>query len=393
MVHTAVQDFFAPTHRSKSIRRSLIVFIVIAALYYFFVSGSSVTQTAIAPEIPVAKVTLQDVPVYMELVGQTYGSNDISIRARVEGTLEEMHFQEGSRVKKGDLLYTIDPRPFDAKVVEAKSALAEAETVLAKAKNDLRRIKPLAEMNAVSQRELDAAIAQEGAAKASVDAAAASLDFSQIQRSYTTISSPIDGVIGISKAKVGDFVGRSPNPVVLNLVSQIDPIHVRVSVTENDYLRFARQHSAEDQKTRNERKEKYPLQLILADGSTHPHTGTMRVVDSRIDPTTGSLTIEAAFPNPDRILRSGQFARLKLVSEVRENAVLVPQRALKELQGTYSVFVLNSDNTVTLKKVDAGPTTEKLQVIESGLNANDTIVVEGIQKLRDGMSIDPILTK
>ncbi|MCB0344125.1 MAG: efflux RND transporter periplasmic adaptor subunit [Bdellovibrionales bacterium] len=386
--------------RAANCRTFVFIFASLTLLASCGKDSSKSTQPA--PEIPIASVVKQDVPVPMELVGQLIGSLDISIRARVEGTLEEMHFAEGQPVKKDQLLYSIDSRPFEAKLVEAQSRSAEAKTLLAKAKSDLKRIRPLAKMNAVSQRDLDAAIAQEGAASASVDAADAAVDFSKIELSYTKILAPIDGLIGISEAKVGDFVGKPPNPVVLNVVSQIDPIHVRVSLSESDYLKLARRTLARtglkqldqyEEIRKSEADQRPGLELYLADGSLHPHRGILKVVNSQVDSSTGTLTMEAAFPNPEKILRPGQFARIRAVTEIRKDALLLPSRAVQELQGTFSVFVVGPDNKVEMKQVTPGPKVGKLIVIESGISEADKVVLEGQQKLRPGMEVRPIEEK
>jgi membrane fusion protein (multidrug efflux system) len=340
-------------------------------------------------EIPVVQVIQKDVPIQIEMVGQTLGSVDIPIRARVQGFLESIDFLEGRRVKKGDLLYTIDPRPFQSKVVEAQGRLAESRTMLAKARSDLARIRPLAEMKAVSQQDLDSAVAQYEAAKGSVQASEAQLEQAEIELGYARIEAPIDGRIGISQAKVGEFVGAAPNPVVLNYVSQTDPIRVRFSINEREYLRFARR-LVELRDTPEERAGSGPgLELILADGTVHKHRGHVVGYEAAIDPTTGTFTLEADFPNPNSIVLAGQFARVRAVVETRKNASLVPQRAVTELQGKFRVFVVASDGTVELREVETGPRIENLLLIDSGLNPGERVALEGLLRLADGMKVVP----
>jgi len=276
-------------------------------------------------DIPVVTVIQKDVPIPIELVGTTRGSVDIPIRARVEGFLESLEFMEGREVSKDQLLYTIDPRPFEAKVVEAQGRLAEARTMLTKAKSDLARIRPLAEMKAVSQQDLDSSVAEYEAAKGSVQAAEAQVEQANIELSYTRIHSPIDGRIGISKAKVGEFVGREPNPVVLNYVSQADPIRVRFSVNERIYLERARRFAELRMQSQDELESRRGLELILADGAVHSHRGHVVAYDAAVDPTTGTYTMEADFPNPDGIVLAGQFARVRAIVETRRDALLVQQ--------------------------------------------------------------------
>jgi membrane fusion protein (multidrug efflux system) len=348
------------------------------------------------PEIPVVEVIQRDQPVLLEMVGETLGSVDIPIRARVEGFLEGMFFDEGWPVKKGQLLYTIDPQPFEAAVVEAKGYLAEAKTMLAKAESDLARIRPLAEMKAVSQQDLDSAVAEYEAALGSVQASEARLEQAQIELSYTKIHSPIDGRIGISEAKVGEFVGRSPNPVILNYVSQADPIRVRFSIDERQYLRFARKFArlradTEDiEQLRAERAETdEQLELVLADGTVHDHTGRIVAYDAGVNPATGTFRMEADFPNPDNIVVAGQFARVRGVVDTRVDAILVPQRTILEQQGRFSVFVVKDDNTVEQRQIEPGYKVDQLQVIETGLKPGERVVFEGVQRLRDGLQIAP----
>jgi membrane fusion protein (multidrug efflux system) len=348
------------------------------------------------PAIPVVAVIQRDQPIVLEMVGETLGSTDIPIRARVEGYLEGMFFEEGWPVKKDQLLYTIDPQPFEAAVVEAAGYLAEARTMLAKAKADLGRIRPLADMKAVSQQDLDGAVAQYEAAMGSVQAAEARLELAQIELGYTKIHSPIDGRIGISEAKVGEFVGRSPNPVILNYVSQADPIRVRFAIDERQYLRFARKFAAlrgdvaNIEALRAEREDRDDqLQLVLADGTVHEHTGRIVAYDAGVNPTTGTFRMEADFPNPDLIVVAGQFARVRGIVETREDAILVPQQTIQEQQGLFSVFVVGDGDAVELRPVVPGYKVDQLQVIESGLQAGDRVVFEGIQRLRDGMQISP----
>lgn len=340
-------------------------------------------------DIPVIDVIQQDVPIPIEMVGTTLGSVDIPIRARVEGFLESMDFQEGRAVEKGALLYTIDPRPFEAKVAEAQGYVAEARTMLAKAKSDLARIRPLAEMKAVSQQDLDSAVASYEAALGALQATEAQLDQAKIELSYTRIHSPIDGRIGISEAKVGEFVGKEPNPVVLNYVSQADPIRVRFSINEREYLKFARSFAAFRDESQQELEAREDLELILADGSVHEHRGHIVAYDAAINPTTGTFTLEADFQNPNNLVLAGQFARVRGVLETRRDALLVPQKAVSELQGNFRVFVIDAENTVKLRDVEPGIRTEKLWLIEKGLKPGERVAVEGLLRLQPGMKVNP----
>jgi membrane fusion protein (multidrug efflux system) len=343
-------------------------------------------------EIQMVEAVARDADITLDLVGQTRGSVDIPIRARVEGWLESLDFEEGRRVKKGQLLYTIDPAPLRARVVEAEGRLAEAGTMLANSRADLERIRPLAQINAVSQQDLDGAEARYEAAMGNLQAAEAQVDQARIELSYTRIHSPIDGSIGISAAQVGEFVGAQPNPVVLNYVSQNDPIRVRFAINERDYLRLARDF-AELRKESQEvpQKKKGNLELILADGTTHPYPGTIVAYDAAINPTTGTFTMEADFDNPGGIVLAGQFARVRAVIDHREGAIMIPARAITELQGIQRVFVVGDDDTVTLRVVEPGPQVGHLRIIESGLKAGERVAIDGLLRLRNGAPVNPTL--
>ena len=355
-------------------------------------------QTEMPPlPVKVVKSERRDVPLTIEMVGSTLGNQDVPIRARVEGFLESMNFQEGRFVQKGDLLYTIDPQPFKAKLVEAQSMLAAAQTSLAKAEADLGRIRPLAEMNAVSQQDLDSAVAQEEAARASVQAAAAGVDLAQIELSYTKIMAPIEGLIGLSKAKPGEFVGREPNPVVLNTLSDINPIRVRFSISEQEYLILARTYMEAQKNERDTRlpdqermaPRKSDLVLILADGTRHADLGSVVAASQAIDPTTGTYSVEASFPNSNNLLLPGQFARVQAPYQTLENVVTVPRKAVVELQGQFRVYTVSDDNTVELRDVRLGPAKDLDVVVESGLAGGESVIVEGLQKVRPGMQVSP----
>ena len=340
-------------------------------------------------EVAVLKVEARDIPLYLDMVGQTQGSVDIPIRARVDGVLEEMHFLEGRPVTKGQLLYVIDSRPYQSQVAEAEGRLAQARTSLAKASSDLDRIRPLAEMDAVSKQDLDGAIAQFEAAEGAMQAAIAQVDQAEIQLGYTRIKAPVAGLIGITRAKVGEYVGRSPNPVVLNVVSRTDPIRVRFSINEREYLQFSRRLASEMRNIDTKDATDAELQLILADSTIHPQRGRIVTFNAAIDPTTGTLTLEADFPNPERLVLPGQFARVRGMVEMHSGAIAVPQRAVMETQGLFQLAVVADDNTVELRRVVMGPRTDGLWIVDSGLKVSERIALEGLQRLRTGMSVVP----
>jgi len=342
------------------------------------------------PDITVVVTEAREIPIYQEFVGQIYGFVDIAIRARVEGFLEEIHFKEGSRIAKDTLLYTLESQQFDAAVAAKMSRVAEAKTMLAKAESDLNRIRPLAEEKAVSQSDLDAAVAQYEASIESVKASEANLRAAKIQLSYTKIYSPISGIIGKTKAKVGDFVGRSPNPVILNTVSRIDTILVQFFITETQYLLLARRYLSRNDSADQDRKEAH-LELILADGSLYEHKGKADFIDRQVDPTTGAMLVQASFPNPDELLRPGQFARVKAKVTVVKDGILIPQRCVTELQGLYSVYVVDNSDKVEQREVKAGSKVKQFWLILEGLKPGEKVVYEGLQKVKAGAIVNPII--
>ena len=333
-------------------------------------------------EISVVDIGRKDVVLSSEFTGRTNGAIDADVRARVEGVLEEIHFQDGGEVTEGQLLYSIDDAPLITMVAQAKGALAEALTRQTQADVDLKRIRPLAEINAVSKRELDGAIGRKGVSDGAVDAAKAQVEAAEIQLGYAKVKSPTTGIIGISKFKVGELVGKSPNTAVLNTVSKIDPIHVKFPVSESEYLYFSR--LAEKQ---GPNREKRVLQLILADGSVHPELGELVSIDRNIDAQTGAITAEASFPNPTKRIRPGMFAKIKTIAETRKDVLVVPKRALKDIQGKYQVFVVGADGAVQVRNVEVGADAGDSRVVDSGLNEHELVAVDGIQRLRDGMTV------
>lgn len=342
------------------------------------------------PDITVVVTAAQEVPIYQEFVGQIHGFKDIAIRARIEGFLEGIHFEEGSRIKKGTLLYTLESQQFEADVAAKMSRVAEAQTMLAKAESDLNRIRPLAEEKAVSESDLDSAVAQYEASIESVKAAEANLRASNIQLGYTKIYSPISGIIGKTKAKVGDFVGRSPNPVILNTVSRIDTVLVEFFITETQYLLVARHRlSQDDSADKNSRGG--DLELILADGSLYGHKGKVDFINREVDPTTGALLLQASFPNPQELLRPGQFAKVKALVKVVKDGILIPQRCVMELQGLYSVYVVGVGNKVEKREIKAGPKIKQFWLITEGLKPGEPVVYEGLQKVKDGVIVNPTI--
>ncbi len=339
------------------------------------------------PDVQVVNVIKRDVPVYMEGIGVTRGDAEVEIRARVEGVLEAVHFTEGTQVKKGDLLYTIDPRQFIAVVQQAKGKLAQAEADLARYEQDVARYKPLVEQNAVPRQTLETSVAQVNAGRAGVQAAKASVDSAELDVSYTKIYSPTDGMIGKTEVNEGNLVGRGQS-TLLTKISRVDPIRLRVSIGERDYLEIARLRRKMGVKP-GVRNDESLVEMILADGSLHPYRGKLVFADRPVDASTGTLLIEIAYPNPDQLIRPGQFGRARVVIDTKPGALLVPQKAVSALQSVDSVSVVKPDKTVETRQVKTGVRVGTLWVIESGLQPDDQVIVEGLQKVRPGMTVNP----
>jgi len=337
------------------------------------------------PVVEVIDVKGQDVPIYHEWIGTLDGLVNAQIRAQVSGYLLAQNYREGDLVKKGDLMFQIDQRPFQAVLEQAKGQLAQAEARLGKTELDVNRLTPLARLNAISKQELDDAVQANLADKAAVTSARAAVDQAQLNLEFTRILSPIEGIAGIAKAQIGDLVG--PSSGELTTVSTIDPIKAYYSVTEQAYINFTRLFV--DPTVRTERTRQLELQLIFADGSTYPREGRVFAVDRQISPTTGALRVEALFPNPDHALRPGQFARVRVKFDTKKGALLVPQRAVSELQGSYQIVVVGSDNKGHIQPVKVGERSGAMWIIEEGLKPGERVVVEGIQKVKEGTAVNP----
>jgi membrane fusion protein, multidrug efflux system len=364
---------------------------VICLFFFLFACSSEKKEQAPPPppEVSIIETKAQDVPLFLEFVGQTTGLKDIAIRARVEGFLEGIHFQEGSTVEKGKLLYTLESQPFEEKVAARMSGVAEVKTMLAKNKGDLDRIRPLAESNAVSKSDLDAAVAAYEATLSSLEAAKATLRAAEIELSYTKIHSPLDGIIGRTQAKVGDFVGKDPNPVILNTVSQLDTILVSFFITETQYLAVAR--SLSEALSREHEDQEADFELILIDGSVFEHKGRPDFVDREVDPATGAILVQASFPNPEQLLRPGQFAKVRIQSKVVKDGILIPQRCVMEIQGLHNVFVVNAENTIETRDIKVGAKVGSFWLITEGIKPGEKVVFEGLQKVKDGSAVKPVV--
>ena len=407
---------------------------MIASLFGLGCKGKNAHNAAAAapppPAVVVASANQRTVPIYSEFVGQTRADNTVELRARVEGVLLKVYFKEGTHVKKGQLLFTIDKRPFQASlesakalaakavadlaqaqqrtdVLQAQAQLADAQAVLTRAEQDVARLAPLAKEKAVTEQDLDAAIANQKSAKAQVNSRQANLtnleaavkytiqraqaevkgtsarvDQAQLDLSYCDIYSPLSGVIGFLQVDEGNLVGRG-DATLLATVSASDPLLVDFAVSETEYLKMT------DPETAGDRRGSLRFDLMLSDESVHPYQGAFKVLDRTVDPQTGTMKVEATFPNPGGYLRPGQFARVRVAVAERENAIMIPQRAIQELQGAKTVMVVDAQNKVQVRSVKIGDKSDKDIVILDGLVAGERVIVEGMQKVRPGGEVNP----
>jgi len=403
--------------------RGLFGFFITLGLFFLLSAcGREQEREAPPPTVEVVAVRQQDVPVYSEWIGSTDGLVNATIRAQVQGYLVSRNYKEGDFVQKGQVLFEIDPRPFEAALEQAaaaesqaKAALGRSRATLEQAKADvvrleaqhtttvanLRRVKPLAEQHAVSQKDLDDAIGGEqsadaavkagragvNAAEAAVEAAQAStlaaraaVEKAKLDLSFTRISSPIHGIAGIAKAQLGNLVG--PGSIEeLTTVSTVDPIKVYISMSEQEYMRDVQNGRGVTQQV--------PLEMILADGSVHPHPGRFAFADRQVDIRTGTIKVAALFPNPKNLIRPGQYAKIRARAQIKKGALLVPQRAVTELQGNYQVAVVGDDNRASIRTVKTGERIGRFWVINEGLKPGERVIAEGVQKARQGLPVNP----
>lgn len=335
-------------------------------------------------EVNVVEVKPQDIALYADFVGTVDGVENADIRARVAGYVQVQHFKGGERLKKGDPLYTIDPVLSEAEVRKAQGDLAIAKAAAAKAKADVDRLSPLVQTNAVSRQELDHATASYDSANAQIIAADGQLRTAQANLEFTKVRSPIDGFVGISNVSVGTLVGQG-EPTLLTTVSQIDPVRVRFPISEQLYLKHAPLLNRLATGAQGARR----MQLFLADGSEYPELGWIALLDRAVSVSTGSILIEARFPNPTSVLRPGQFARVRAMTELAEGAIAVPQRAVIERQSMHEVFTLGDGNKVSRRAVVAGKRVGSYWIIDKGLATGDRVLLDGIQKVKPDMVVVP----
>ncbi len=359
--------------------RTIIVLILCMTCAMMVACQKKKPEALPPPVVEVVTVDQKDVPIYQEWVGTADGFVNATIRAQVQGYLTKQNYKEGDLVKKGQTLFEIDPRTFKAALEQAQGQLAVQQASWDTAKANLKRIKPLAEQNAVSQKDLDDAVGKEQASHASVLAAKAAVDKAELELGFTKISSPVDGIAGVAKAQLGNLVGPGVTEE-LTTVSTVDPIKVYIQASEQEYLKAMEAK----QKVR-----KLSLELILADGTVYSHKGEFSFADREVDVRTGTIKIATIFPNPGNILRPGQFGKIRAATSIRKDALLIPQRAVTEMQGNYLVAIVSPDNKVSIRPVKAGQWYGTLWIINEGLKPGEKVVAEGTQKVKDGITVVP----
>jgi RND family efflux transporter MFP subunit len=336
------------------------------------------------PEVLITEVKKQDAPIYNEYVGQLDASVNATIQARVQGYLTSQNYQEGQLVKKDDILFEIDRRPFAAALAQAKAAYLQADASAKQAEMNAQRAADLFQRKVSSEQERDNAVQSATAARAQAEAQQAAVEQAQLNLDYTTIHAPVDGIAGLVRVQVGDLISAG---TTLTTVTKVDPIRAYFTVSEQRFSEYSRRYSDPQERIAHEKELRFDL--ILADGSSYPHTGEWFAADNQVDIRTGSLRVAATFPNPGNILRPGQFARIRVLSEVKPDALLVPQRSVTELQGTTQVAIVRPDNKVHIQSVKMGRRIDHEWIVEEGLKAGDKIIVEGVQKAREGGLVNP----
>jgi RND family efflux transporter MFP subunit len=365
-------------------RRIVLVSAMLICASLFVGCSRKATQTAAAPpEVLVTIVKPQDVPRVLERVATLDGFINANINAQVQGYIISRDYTEGSVVKKGDLLFRIDPRPFEAALGQAKGTLAKDKANQVKAEADEKRAFDLFKKKVISDQERDTAIAAAGSSRANVEADQAAVETAELNLGYTKVTAPIDGLVGFANNQVGDLVGPTTGP--LTTVSQLDPIKAVVAAGEGPFTDFVSRHP--DPKERNEYVKTLDFDLFLGNGELYQHKGKFYALDRSLDPKTGSIRYYVTFPNPGNILRPGQFGKVRFVADMKKGAMVIPQEAVNELQGGYQVAVVDQDNKVSIRPVKLGERIGAMWEVNEGLKPGDKVVVQGLQKAHEGSTV------
>jgi membrane fusion protein (multidrug efflux system) len=370
----------SPTFRFWQVSQYLIMLASLLAVSLTGCSKKEVTAAAAPPEVEVVGVIQENVPLYTECISTLDGYVNAEIRPQVSGYLLKQNYQEGTLVHKGQTLFEIDPRPFEAALEQTKGQLAQAEAQLGKTKLDVARDTPMAQQSAIPQAQLDNDIQANESARAVVAAAKAQVDQAQLNLSFTTVRSLVDGIAGVAKGQIGDLVGPT---TILTTVSQVDPIKAYFAISEGEYMKFAQRISAVAEGRRRVGEQKM-LELVLSDGSVYPRKGWVVLADRQVDVKTGTIRMAGAFDNPGGILRPGMFGRVRAVTGTAKDALLVPQRSVVETQGSYSVAVIDAVNRVSIRPVKMGERVGQNWIITDGVKQGEQVIADGIQKAKQG---------
>lgn len=375
---------------TKLVTNTMFAVLVLGACLFFLAGCGRKAAQAAAPPLPVevSTVVQKDTPIYSEWVATLDGNVNAQIQPHVTGYIIRQDYREGSVVRQGQVLFEIDPRPFKAALDQAKAQLAQAEAQLGKAELDVQRDTPLAQARAIAQSQLDNEIQAKLGADASVLAAKANVEQAELNVEWTRVTSLVSGIAGIAQVQIGNLVSPSS---VLTSVSQVDPIKAYFTVSEQQFTDFHRRFPTEEKVT--EERKRIPLELILSDGSTYEKPGSISFADRQVNPATGAITIAGLFPNPNNLLRPGGFGRIRASVRTQEGALLIPQRAVIELQGSYQVAVVGNDNKVNIRPVKVGDRVGNMWIVTEGLKPGERVVVEGVLKLRDGAQVNPVAPK
>jgi len=370
-----------------SVRRRACKVLLFGCFLLFLVGCSGGKAAPVPPPlvVEVAAVVQQDTPIYSEWVATLDGYVNAEIQPRVSGYIIKQNYKEGSVVRKDEVLFEIDPRPFKAALDQAKAQLAQAEAQLGKASLDVERDTPLAQARAIAKSQLDTEIQAKLGAQALVLAAKANVEQAELNMEFTKVTSLVSGIAGIAQVQIGNLVGPSS---VLTSVSQVDPIKAYFTVSEQEFTNFHRRFPTEE--SVEEQRKHIRLQLLLADGSVYERSGTVYFADRQVNPATGAIRIAGVFANPNNLLRPGGYGRVRASVKTQSGALLVPQRAVMELQGSHQVAVVGSDNKVTIRPVTVGERVGKLWIVTEGLKAGERVVVEGLMKVRDGAPVKAV---
>lgn len=389
MYHPASVRKGVPLIIGSGVRARAVLAFTAFAVCFCFGCGqkASSAQAPRPPEVQVAPVVQQNVRIYGEWVATLDGYVNAQIQPQVSGYLIKQDYREGSFVHQGDVLFEIDPRPFQAVLDQAKAQLAQAEAQLGNATINVNRDIPEAQVSAIPQSQLDADKQAQLAGKAAVSAGKAAVEQASLNLGFTKVRSLISGIAGIAQIQVGNLVSPS---TVLTAVSQVNPIKAYFPISGDDYLRMVGGAGGAGSVDLLSPRSATPLQLILSDGSTYPHPGRFLFADRQVDPQTGTIRVAAAFPNPGNVLRPGQYGRVRAATEIRKNALLIPQRAVTELQGSYQIAVVGPANKIEIRSVDVGQRVGTMWVVNKGVSAGEQVVAEGTLKVRDGSAVTPV---